>query len=253
MGRADGGAPTPEGVQDFLNVLRRRPLPQDWEQQLRGVVHKCLISLYSDRIRPIQSHVQRRLRECGCGESVVQGVLPFCAREPEQYKILPPMHGEQPVILLVAEPHWFKGWVDVEAPEGDYSQLVWDALAAYLRNNDVALPVQPYQAALELRQRSVPHLGSLSLGEVEHMVRLALGRRQLLSHYSDSLRPVRMAKQLGKVQRESADTTFVAKAPGRLPSSIDDAKLNRLLCHRQRHPRYCHRAGLCARFATTVS
>jgi len=218
--RTDGSAPTPEGVQDFLNVLRRRPLPPDWEQELRGVVQKCLISLYRDRIRPTQYQVQRRLLESGCSEPIVQALLPFCAREPEQYKILPPMHGKQPVILLVAEPPWFVGWVDVDAPEGDYSQDVWDALAALFRDG-TTLPVQPYQAALELKGHDVPHLQSLSLGELEHVIRLALGRRQLLFQHSGRLR----LDCVGKVQRESADTTFVAKAPRHNPASVDDVKL----------------------------
>mmetsp|Transcript_12282 Transcript_12282/g.37932 ORF Transcript_12282/g.37932 Transcript_12282/m.37932 type:complete len:320 (-) Transcript_12282:111-1070(-) len=126
----------------------------------------------------------------------MQALLPLCAREPEQYRILPPMNGEQPVILLVQEPRWFDGWVDVEAPEGNYSEDVWEAFTAFLRDDGVSLPSQPYQAALELRQRNLPHLQKLALGELEHIVRLGLGRRHLLSHHGDVLRPGRVVRSL---------------------------------------------------------
>ena len=186
---------TPEGVQDFLKVLRRRALPVavagEQKAKLEQLISACVRSLYTDRIRPVQSVVQRRLRERACGEEGIQALLPLCARDVDQYRILPPVHGEQPVILLAAEPRDFGGWIDVEAAEGGYSQDVWDAFSAFLSDESPALPGQPYQAALELRERSLPRLRGLSLAELEHVVRLALGNRRLLCHHGSALLPLR--------------------------------------------------------------
>lgn len=238
------GGPLPPNLQEFLSVLRRRPLPPEVTEERRPVIYNVLTmslqSLYRDRIKPVQSHVQRRLRERGQTEAVVQALLPLCAREPDMYRVIPPMHGEQPIILLAQEPPGFQGWVDVNAPEGDHSPEVWEAFATFLRedrDDAVALPSQPYQAALHLRQLGLPCLKDLALGEIEHLVCLALGRRRLLSHHGDALRPLRVARntdprdriQKGKVDNEApksrvplvtstgAAETQKPKAPAGLP------------------------------------
>jgi len=182
------GFPSPENVKDFLQVLQRRALPPDVEDKIplvELVIFQCINSLYIDRIKPVLNAVQRRLHERSKEQmgvdidGVVTALLPICARHPERYWILPPMHGDQPVILLHEEPEAFQGWVDVEAPDGSYSAEVWEALATLLQVGET-LPSPPYQAALEIRQRNPPHLAKLSLGELEHIVRLSLGARGIL-------------------------------------------------------------------------
>lgn len=207
-------------MQDFLNVLRRRALPAEITEERRQKVNKnlysCVMSLYRDRIRPVQSTLQRRLRESSLSDTVVLAVLPLCAREPETYRIMPPMQGQQPVILLVEEPSWFVGWVDVENPENPYSSDAWEAFLSFLRSENAVLPCQPYQAAMELRRRNLPHLQKLSLGELEHVIRLALGRAWL-KHHGDSLKPVHVANQLiaydqARRSWQSKDQSFELKA-----------------------------------------
>jgi len=193
--------PTQEGVQDFLSVLRRRALPgelseEDKRKQVASAVLSCVTSLYRDRIRPVQNNVQRRLRERQCAEPLVQALLPLCARESETYRILPPTGSRLPVILLVQEPKWFQGFVDTEAAEGNYGPDAWEALTKFLSDDNVILPSQPYQAAVELRQLNLPHLQNFALGEVEHMVRLCLGKRRLLSFHGDSLKPTRVVQKI---------------------------------------------------------
>jgi len=226
--------PSPEGAQDFLNVLRRRALPAEITEekrlQLRSVISQCVVSLYHDRIRPTQNNLQRRLREERCSDATAQAILSLCAREPDLYRILPPMHGEQPVILLLQEPAWFKGWIDVEAPVDAYGQDVWDAFNHFIHDDTLSLPGQPYQAALVLRQRLRSHaqLSLLSLGELEHIVRLSLGKLRLLSHHGDSLKPVRVVQQLAaqnrfaspKVGKETPEPTRVGKVVATPPTAV---------------------------------
>jgi len=191
--------PSEAGVNDFLNVLRRRRLPtelaamtQDQQNYLQGVIHSCIASLYGDRIKPVQSQVQRRLREGGgTSEAVLSAILPLCARLPDLFRIMPPMQGEQPVILLTHDPRWFRGWIDPQSPNDGYAPEVWDAFIAAMRTGTRSLPTPHFRAAEALRSRGVPHLAELALGELEHIVRLALGSRRLLEHHGDSFRLAR--------------------------------------------------------------
>jgi len=204
--------PTPENVQDFLRVLRRRPLPAEiTEQKLPHVEHvisQCITMLYHDRVPPVLNNVQRYLRERSWVETalsvpldaVLQALLLICARDSEQYWILPPMHGQQPIILLVQEPPWFQGWVHVESAEESYGQEVWDAFSAFLQKVDISLPTPLYRAAVTLRQRDLPQLRHLSLAELEHIVRLSLGSRRLLCQSNNYLKPLRLGALSGQAQ-----------------------------------------------------
>jgi len=127
---------------------------------------------------------------------VVDAVLSICAREPGKYRVVPPSQGGAPCVLLVQEPSWFDGWVDVDSLDDTYSWDVWDSLATFLRDSSVQFPSDPYAAAVELRQRNLPHLQQLSLGELEHIFNLAHGRRHLLARYRDVSRPARVVRQL---------------------------------------------------------
>jgi hypothetical protein len=115
---------------------------------------------------------------------------------------MPPSASRLPIILLVKEPKWFEGFVDVESPDDNYSADAWSALSSFLNDDNIVLPSQAYQAALELRQLYLPHVQCLALGEVEHMVRLAMGKRKLLMHHGDGLKPARVAKQLETREKE---------------------------------------------------
>jgi len=207
--------PSLEGMNDFLNVLRRRPLPPELLEQDKLAIYQSLVSstvlgCYRDRLRPTQAQLQRRLRERGCSEPCVQALLPLCARDsPDFYQIQPPMRGEQPVIYLNKAPRWFEGFVEVEAAEESkpaekskdlLTPEVWETFEHILRDDYICLPGQPYQAAIELKR--VPRFQNLSVGDLERMVRLAMGKRSLLAFFGEYLRPTRVVKILS-VQRDT--------------------------------------------------
>ncbi|CAK0841531.1 unnamed protein product, partial [Prorocentrum cordatum] len=201
--------PVPPGAKAFAQALRRRPLPaeltEERQQELGDVVFNCVAALYEDRIRPVLGAVQRRLREVltaagwqrGPLEADVQAMVLLCARD-GRFALDPPMLGDPPVVRLAEEPAFFRGWVDVEAPEDTYKQSMWDAFSAFLVGTGgaapVSLPSDPHAAAQELHRRQLAFFRGLALGEVEHVVRLAIGRRRLLCYLGDTLRSGRMVK-----------------------------------------------------------
>ncbi len=59
------------------------------------------------------------------------------------------------------------------------------------------MPAPFYRAAEKNQKHRLAHIKDLSLGEVEHVVRLSLGQRNLLEHFGDWLRP---SKQIQRSQ-----------------------------------------------------
>lgn len=202
--------PTLEGMNDFLTILRRRPLPPELctEEGLmfyQGVMTSIVIRLYRDRIMPKLAVVQQRMRDRGCPEPVVQALLPLCARDcPHIYNIQPPMRGEQPVIYLNKAPLWFQGFVDVEAIEESalidsrLNEAVWASLDLFLKNDHAVLPAVYSEAALVLSTH--PGLSWLTLAELEHLILLAIGRKKL-SFFGDYLLPARVVTSYQKKMR----------------------------------------------------
>merc|ERR1712008_421059 len=164
------------------------------------------------------STVQRRLRENRGGEAAAQALLPLCAREPDRYRIVPPMHGEQPVVLLTNEPPWFAGWLDFEGQETTYSYIetglsfeVWEGLRRFLGDDANCLPVQPREAALELHQQNLPFLQNHSLAEIENKVRLGLAQRWLMVDGENCLRPAGLTTNSGENSAKAATSRAEAE------------------------------------------
>jgi len=220
--------PTQEGLNDFMNVLRRRSLPPELHSDeklaaFKATISATLLALYEDRTRPTLGLLQRRLRDRSCAESFLQALLCVCARDtPEVFRIQPPMNGEQPAIYLSKEPSGFEGFVDVEAPEEQQlplananatKQEAWEALEEFLRDDKLLLPSQTNQAALVLRDE-VPRFTGAPLGELEHLVRLAIGKRKLLAYCDDGLRPFRVVRSLIKQRnQERLSSNFQGPVP----------------------------------------
>lgn len=77
----------------------------------------------------------------------------------------------------------------------NFSDDVWRSLELFLRTI-TALPGTIHDAALALRAQDIPHLRDLTIGELEVVVRSAVGQRHVLKFYRGSLRPARVARQL---------------------------------------------------------
>lgn len=226
--------PTQEALNDFMNVLRRRSLPLelDSEEKLaafKATITATLLALYKDRIRPTLGLLQRRLRDRGCAEAALQALLSVCARDaPDVFQIQPPMRGEQPTIYLSKEPVGFEGFVDVEAAEeqpqpqsnaSSTKQEAWEAFEEFLRDDKLLLPPQLNQAALVLRDK-VPRFTGVSLGELEYLVRLAIGKRRLLAYCGDGLRPARVVRSLTKQRNQERLSSNVQGAGPATPGAL---------------------------------
>merc|ERR1712048_76743 len=153
---------------------------------LRGT----LDSLYEDRIKPMASYVKGRLKERGCHDSVIRAYIDLYNRYPDVFIVKGSGKGpqaEDTTILLVDEPTGFKGWVDCDAPEDPYDESMWQQFGTYLKNGHEFAGGR-YGMARELKTRNLPFLDIYSLGEICHIVQLAVQRRKLVVYHKKLLK-----------------------------------------------------------------
>lgn len=82
--------------------------------------------------------------------------------------------------------------VDVHSDKDDYQPEMWGKLMAYLSSlegGDELLPKSPYECAKVLMKRNLPFLGPYSLGEVFHIVNLAISCKKYLRLSGEHLVP----------------------------------------------------------------
>jgi len=137
-------------------------------------------SLYRDRIRPTVEEVQDRLCRCDWQVQESRYALKLCANQPDKYVIMSPEPSRPFQILLRCPPRWFKGWIVEETD--CYSDDVWDGLEHFLVKHNVSFEGGVRGAALDLRSRAIPCLQGLALGELRHIIQVALGKRGLLEY-----------------------------------------------------------------------
>jgi len=182
----------------------RRSAEPSADQQLAAVlesmgkegVRKMLVtileSLYEDRIKPMANYVKGRLKERSIAEPIVKSFVDLYAQHTDLFIVQQPTPGSQTdeaAIFMVKEPEWFKGWVDIDAPDDPYDEKIWEELAKFL-DGEHTFAGGRYGMARELTQRKLPFLEPLSLGEICHMVQLAIQHRRLIVYHRKMLKPI---------------------------------------------------------------
>eukprot|EP00403_Amphidinium_massartii_P024024 CAMPEP_0178408338 /NCGR_PEP_ID=MMETSP0689_2-20121128/19888_1 /TAXON_ID=160604 /ORGANISM="Amphidinium massartii, Strain CS-259" /LENGTH=475 /DNA_ID=CAMNT_0020029431 /DNA_START=51 /DNA_END=1479 /DNA_ORIENTATION=- len=164
-------------------LLSRHSLPEAVERSMalqdiaQSCLRSCIESLYRDRILPTLGEVMARL---GSVESVAVKnlptvALPLCIRHRGTYKLTVYTDGKPAVILLKKEPEWFAGWVDINGPD-EYSASVWAELGQVCCE-PVSSSIK--EAAGLLQKRAGGRMKEVSLGELRHLISLALGKALL--------------------------------------------------------------------------
>lgn len=181
-------------------------------------------SLYADELKPFGRVLLKRLRERAAARAAVMQQLPEDAIDPEAMPRVNPRHlqklcegsrqlhvvpeeGREYSVTLAREPHCF---LDVCSPVDLYPEDFWQALSAYLDSlgsDEMALPGGRYACARVLVGRRLAFLEGFSLGQICHVVQLAISQRRLLGYRDGCLCPYMHSE--GWVKEQCA----VAQAP----------------------------------------
>jgi hypothetical protein len=158
---------------------------------LRATLTTTLESLYEDRIKPMANYVKGRLKERSCPEIMVKNFVELYAQNTDLFIVQQPSQtqADEATILLVTEPSWFKGWIDIDSPDDPYDETLWQELAKFL-DGEHTFAGGRYGMARELMQRNLPFLAPHALGEVCHIVQLAIQHRRLIVYHRKMLKPI---------------------------------------------------------------
>lgn len=184
-------------------------------------LYPAVESLYRDGLKPYGRILRKRLAEQaqvagrGSAETDVNSLRAACEASP--FLLVRDGEGGDWAALL---PGVAEAFVDVYSPQDCYPQELWQELGNYfisLDGADMILPGGRYSCAQVLVQRRLPCLAACSLGQVCHIVQLAISQKKLLGYlngmvvpYSRSLSMVK--EQSAKCQRPCANTVRRSKS-----------------------------------------
>lgn len=204
---------------------------------LRSMLISALESLYEDRIKPMANYVKGRLKERSCPDSLVKSFVDLYAEHQDLFSIVRPSQlDEEVTIFMIKEPSWFKGWVDIDSPDDPYEEVTWQAFEKFL-DGEHTFAGGRYGMARELMQRNLPFLSQHSLGEVCHIVQLAIQHRRLIVYHRKMLKPIQTVLQ----PSPSAAASMPGTMEGEDIKDMDDlcCVLFRMLLHHPQGLRLC--------------
>jgi len=205
---------------------------------LRSMLVTTLESLYQDRIKPMANYVKGRLKERSCPEVLVKNFVDLYAEHSDLFIVQRPANVDEEVTIFCAnEPPWFKGWVDIDSPSDPYDEIMWEELKKFL-DGEHTFAGGRYGMARELMQRNLPFLAEYSLGEVCHIVQLAIQHRRLIVYHRKMLKPIQTVLQPSPA---AAPGAVAAGAEGEDIKDMDDLclVLFRMLLHHPQGLRLC--------------
>jgi len=163
-------------------------------------------SLYADELKPFGRVLLKRLRERAAATVALAQGLPLEAVDPETMPRIDPKRlrrmcqtcpqlrvdpedGREFSVTLVGRPCNF---LDVCSPHDPYPPEMWLDAATYfqsLSEEEMHLPGGRYACARVLVGRGLPFLAGCSLGQVCHIVQLAISQKRILGYLEGQLVP----------------------------------------------------------------
>jgi len=196
-----------------------------------------LESLYQDRIKPMANYIKGRLKERSVPDVIVKTFEDLFSQHPDLFEVQNPHQGEETTIFFHKPPAWFKGWVDIDSSDDPYDEIMWTELAKFL-DGEHTFAGGRYGMARELMQRNLKFLEDYSLGEVCHIVQLAIQHRRLIVYHRKMLKPIQTVLcQLSPGEGGAVDIA----AEGEEIKDMDDLTLVlfRMLMHHPTGIRLC--------------
>lgn len=162
-------------------------------------------SLYGDLLKPFGRILRKRLVEYLQAKHPTASQIPdinsnalrrFC-ESCEQLRVEDEDGGDWSVVLL--DRH--ACFVDVYSREDLYPEELWSAAGAYFGSAEaegLQLPGGRYSCAQALKARQLPFLEHYALGQICHIVQLAISQKRLLGYHNGAVVPYRKSQSMFK-------------------------------------------------------
>eukprot|EP00929_Paragymnodinium_shiwhaense_P022706 TRINITY_DN14431_c0_g1_i1.p1 TRINITY_DN14431_c0_g1~~TRINITY_DN14431_c0_g1_i1.p1 ORF type:complete len:766 (-),score=194.96 TRINITY_DN14431_c0_g1_i1:754-3051(-) len=172
---------------------RRQPARQTIRPPFPEVV-AAVEDLYADRLKPFGRLLRKRLVERRsptakatteqAAEVDMEHVRKLCEAASDAMEVGSEDAGDWSVVLLDR----ISNFVDVYSPLDVYPEKLWLCLAEHIRcDEEMSLPGGRYSCAQALRSAALPCLQGRPLGEICHIVELALSDKKLLGYKNGSV------------------------------------------------------------------
>jgi hypothetical protein len=174
-------------------------------------------SLYADELKPFGRILRKRVAERaaegdmlgtstrwvpGSDENLpvvdIKHLLAVCENS-DRVKVEPEEGGDWSALFFDRP----RAFVDVYSPEDVYSSGMWEVSTAYfqsLTGDDMRLPGGRYSCAQVLQARNLPFLRDRSLGQVCHIVQLAISQKKTLGYLNGAIVPYAESQSMVKEQ-----------------------------------------------------
>jgi len=162
---------------------------------IRSILTATLESLYKDRIKPFGNYVKGRLKERSSPEAAIRTFVDLYGQHPDLFTVEKHAESDEVAIYFKEAPEWFKGWVDIDASTDPYPEELWTSFAKYLEDGH-AFAGGRYGMARYLMDKDLAFLKEYTLGEVCHLVQLAIQQRKIIAYHKKLLKPMSQATQL---------------------------------------------------------
>lgn len=171
-------------------------------------ISNAVWSLYEDQVKPYGRILRKRLAEMAMAKGLPQvEVDPCCLRQAcESYwwfSVKDELAGEWACLL----PGMPEAFIDATDPTDVYPAHLWASFAAYLDSlaqGDEAIAKMPggrYACAQELASRQLYFFASYKLGQICHIVQLAISQKHYLGYSEGCLVPYAMSQSMVKERR----------------------------------------------------
>lgn len=198
-----------------------------------SVVGNAVHSLYADQVKPYGRILRKRIAEQALELTTALGLSemdidPFALRQTCErcnwLSVIEEDAGEW-VCLINGKDMCF---VDATDPNDSYAEDVWVEFAKYLdsishlgsKDPQVKFPGGRYACAKELQGRHLPFLEARTLGEICHIVQLAITQKLLLGYTDGCLVPFKLSQTRKK--RDSATVQQPLQSRNNRPSATMD-------------------------------
>lgn len=180
------------------HASKKPPVVKSTEDEIMAAIR----SLYDDQLQPYGRILRKRLEEhsvaAGLGLVQIDANHLREACEANQALFTEPVEGGEWFAVLRGVPPTF---VDVYSTADPYPQELWEALEAFFSRPewaDASLPGGRYSCAQTLGGHQLAFLAGYSLGQVCHIVQLAISTRKVLGYFKGATVPYSRSQSMLK-------------------------------------------------------
>jgi hypothetical protein len=171
-------------------------------------------SLYADEMKPLGRLLRKRLSERishskeGAADVDMVHLRSLCESSSDVFAVAGEDGGDWSVTLVNCASDCF---VDVYGGEDTYPLELWAEAAAYFASappEDMNLPGGRYSCAQTLQSRKLPFFAGRSLGQICHIVQLAISDKKLLGYCNGAVVPYGVSQSMIKEQSANAEVAL---------------------------------------------